>query len=125
MTKTEIAHQYIHFLENDETNKIIKLFAANGKVNSPLYGIKNAKAFYTLLNEDTLNSKLTINSIFENNATNSVALYFTFDWTLKNNKKVIFDVVDIIEFNEANEITLLTIIYDTVVARSLHEDVRP
>lgn len=121
----EIALKYIQFLEKGETENIIALFSSTGQVNSPLYGIKNAKTFYTQLNEDTLNSKLVVNNIFENTATNSIALYFTFHWTLKNNKKVVFDVVDIIEFNQNNEITMLTIIYDTVVARRLHEDVRP
>ena len=124
MSTKEIALKYIHFLENFETEKIIALFAVAGKVNSPLYGIRNAKEFYTLLDEDTLNSGLIVNSIFENKESNSIALYFTFHWTLKNNKKVVFDVVDIIEFNEKNEIVLLTIIYDTVIARNLHEDVR-
>lgn len=124
MTKIEIANQYIHHLENGETDKIVALFSDKGKVNSPLYGQKNANEFYNLLAEDTINSKLTVNTIFENDKSNSIALYFTFDWTLANNKKVIFDVVDIIEFNDKNKITLLTIIYDTVIARGLYEDIK-
>ncbi|WP_237270756.1 hypothetical protein [Tenacibaculum discolor] len=48
-----------------------------------------------------------------------MALYFTYKWTLKNNEKVEFDVVDIIELNSENKITKLKIIYDTVISRKL------
>ena len=119
-----IALNYIKFLENSETNKIIDLFAKNGKVNSPLYGIKGAQSFYNELARDTLNSKLKVNTIFEDNESRKVALYFTFHWTFLNKKEVVFDVVDIIEFNTSNEIISLTIIYDTVIARGLLNDMR-
>jgi len=50
---------------------------------------------------------------------NNIALYFTYKWTLKSNKIVEFDVVDIIELDSDNKIIKLKIIYDTVVARKL------
>ena len=124
MSLKTIALDYIKFLENSETDKIVALFSKNGKVNSPLYGTKDAYSFYNELAEDTLNSKLKVNAIFEDSESNSIALYFTFHWTLSNKKEVVFDVVDIIEFNSSKEITLLTIIYDTVIARGIFNDVK-
>lgn len=121
MTKKEIAKQYITHLENGNIEQIIALFNKNGIVDSPLYGIKKAAEFYLELNEDTTNSELSLLGIFEENDSNNIALYFTYKWTLKNNTKVAFDVVDIIEFDKQNKIKKLKIIYDTVIARKLIE----
>jgi hypothetical protein len=119
MTKKEIANKYIDYLEKGDIKKIINLFNDNGIVDSPLYGIKKADKFYHELSSDTSNSKLHLLGVFENNESNNIALYFTYKWTLKNNEKVEFDVVDIIEFDTNNKISKLKIIYDTVIAREL------
>ncbi|MFV9550730.1 nuclear transport factor 2 family protein [Algibacter sp. PT7-4] len=121
MTKKEVAKKYIDYLENGAIDSIINLFNTNGMVYSPLYGTKKAKDFYYELSNDTTNSKLKLLGIFEDNDTNNIALYFTYKWTLKTNKKVAFDVVDIIEFDAHNKISKLKIIYDTVNARKLLE----
>jgi hypothetical protein len=117
MSKKEIAKKYIEYLEQGNTEDIIDLFSTNGQVTSPIYGTKLASSFYNNLNEDTLNIKLIINGIFEEDSLNRIALYFEYNWTLKNKKNVTFDVVDIIEFNANNKITHLHIIYDTVKSR--------
>ena len=117
MTKHNIVKSYITFLENGEVEKIINLFTPQGVVHSPLYGTKSARDFYTILSNDTSNSELKINGIFEDQEANRLALYFNYKWTLKNNKVVVFDVVDIIYFNDANKIIELNIIYDTKTSR--------
>lgn len=124
MTKKEIANKYIDFLEKGDIENVINLFNQKGIVDSPLYGVKTAKDFYHELSNDTTNSQLHLLGIFEENESNSIALYFTYKWTLKNNEKVEFDVVDIIEFDENNKIGKLKIIYDTVIARKLIEQLQ-
>ena len=121
MNRREIAKEYIAHLENGNIEQVIALFNQDGIVDSPLYGIKKAGEFYLELYGDTSNSELHLKGIFEENDSNNLALYFTFKWTLKNNKKVEFDVVDIIEFDNQNKINKLKIIYDTVIARKLVE----
>lgn len=121
MNKKDIAKKYITHLENGNIEQVIALFTHDGIVDSPLYGIKKAGEFYLDLNNDTSNSELHLKGIFEENDSNSLALYFTYKWTLKNNQKVEFDVVDIIEFDSLNKINKLKIIYDTVIARKLVE----
>lgn len=71
------------------------------------------------MSNDTRNSQLHLLGIYEQNEANDIALYFTYQWTLKNNEEVKFDVVDIITFDSENKIIKLKIIYDTVVARKL------
>ncbi len=119
MDKKEIANRYLKYLENGNIEQVIDLFDKNGIVESPIYGIKKADEFYRELNNDTSNSELHLKGIFEQNDSNDLALYFTYKWTLKNNQKVEFDVVDIIEFDSKNKIKKLIIIYDTVLARKL------
>ena len=119
MTKKQIAKQYILYLEKGEVSKILSLFSEKGMVNSPLYGTKNAVDFYVELANDTASSELHIKGIFEDENSNQLALYFQYIWTLANHKKVTFDVVDILQFDEQNKIKNLNIIYDTVVARTL------
>ncbi|MDO6676500.1 nuclear transport factor 2 family protein [Tenacibaculum sp. 1B UA] len=122
MNKSEIAKKYLKHLENGNIEKVIDLFSSNGIVESPIYGIKKADVFYRELNNDTSNSELFLKGIFEQNDSNNLALYFTYKWTLKNNEKVEFDVVDIIELDSENKITELKIIYDTVISRKLIND---
>ncbi|SHI55666.1 nuclear transport factor 2 family protein [Algibacter luteus] len=121
MNKKEIAKDYITHLENGNIAQVIALFNQNGIVDSPLYGIKKADEFYLELNSDTSNSELSLLGVFEENNSNKLALYFTYKWTLKNNQRVEFDVVDIIEFDSQNKISKLKIIYDTVIARKFVE----
>jgi len=124
MTKKEIAQLYIEFLENGDINQIIKLFSNKGKVTSPIYGTKLASDFYKELDEDTLNSKLQFKGLFEEKDTQRIALYFKYNWTLKNNSYVEFEVVDIFEFDENNKIEHLKIIYDTVKSRVFIKDLK-
>lgn len=121
MTKKEIAIKYIDYLEKGDIKNVVNLFNIDGIVDSPLYGIKKADEFYYKLSSDTTNSQLHLLGIFEDGESNNLALYFTYKWTLKNNERVEFDVVDIIEFDLENKISKLKIIYDTVIARTLKE----
>ena len=118
-TKKEIAIKYLDYLEKGDIEQIIKLFNEQGIVDSPIYGIKKADAFYRELSGDTTNSELQLKGIFEETNSNKLALYFNYKWTLKNKQKVEFDVVDIIEFDASNMISKLKIIYDTVKSREL------
>lgn len=119
MSKKEISKKYLEYLDSGKIEQVIGLFNENGIVDSPIYGIKKAKEFYCELNNDTSNSELNLLGIFEEKESNKLALYFTYKWTLKNKRKVEFDVVDIIEFDSLNKISKLKIIYDTILAREL------
>ena len=122
MSKREIAKTYIEFLSKGDAASIIRLFADSGTVYSPIYGLKSAAKFYQNLFKDTNQSELAIKGIFEEADKNQLALYFEYKWTLKSGKLVIFDVVDILEFDEDFKIQKLTIIYDTVRSRKLVEE---
>ncbi len=119
--KKEVAKQYIEYLEKGNVQGIVDLFTTNGFVESPIYGRMNAKDFYKELLADTTKSELKLKRIFEDTATNCVALYFNYKWTMKNGETADFDVVDIINFDEQNKIEQLKIIYDTVKSRVIKQ----
>lgn len=122
MSNKEIANKYLEYLEKGDIDNVIGLFAVNGIVDSPIYGIKKADEFYRELSNDTINSELHFKRIFEQEDSNNLALYFTYKWTLKNKQIVEFDVVDIIDFDSNNKIKKLKIIYDTVHTRKIMAD---
>jgi hypothetical protein len=124
ITKKEVAIKYLDALEKGNIKTLLKLFTDKGTVDSPVYGVLNATKFYSQLNNDTVNSKLKLKGIFEESDSNKLALYFNYNWTLTNNKPVKFDVVDIIEFNESNQISNLKIIYDTVKSRAMVKELK-
>ncbi len=121
MSKRNIAIDYLKFLEQGNVPQIIALFHSEGMVDSPIYGSMKASLFYPKLNNDTQNSQLKLQGIFEDFETGNLAIYFNYIWTLKNSKQVVFDVIDILEFDTQYKIKKLKIIYDTVVARSLQK----
>lgn len=121
-THIEIARLYIDLLEKGDISSVISLFSDSGKVYSPIYGEKAAVDFYNDLAADTTESKLKINGIFEEPNSNRIALYFNYEWTLKNGEIVNFDVVDIIVFDDEEKISELRIIYDTVHSRGMVND---
>ncbi|MDH7445770.1 nuclear transport factor 2 family protein [Aquimarina sp. 2201CG14-23] len=119
MTKIEVAEHYLSFLEKGEVDKVIALFTDNGIVESPLYGVLPAREFYRVLAEDTNASELQLDGVFSENNSNRISVLFKYIWTLKNNTKVEFKVVDILEFSSENKIEKLIIIYDTIEARKI------
>ncbi len=122
MTNKTITQQYIQHLQQGDMQKVIALFTEDAKVQSPIYGTQNAREFYTNLASDTTQSELKIKGTFEETDSNRIALYFNYQWTLKNGKDINFDVVDIIDFDEDNKITNLQIIYDASISRKLVEE---
>lgn len=115
--KKRKAKAYIEHLSKGELQALLALFSKDAIVHSPVYGSKNYKDFYEELFNDTNNSTLEVKGIFEDNDSGHIALYFTYQWTLRDDKDIRFDVVDILEFDSDTNIHALTIIYDTVESR--------
>lgn len=124
MNKKIVARKYIEFLEKGDLNGINGLFHKDGIVESPIYGKMRASKFYKELLSDTTKSELEIKGIYEAPESNSIALFFNYKWTMKNNEIADFDVVDIIDLNNTSEIRNLKIIYDTVKSRRIMDKLK-
>lgn len=141
ITKEEAIKQYLKSLEIACYETIINLFSDGAMVKSPLYGSMPAAVFYKDLLNDTANSKITLKNIFLSKIDeHTAAAHFEYvwtlrddgaarrslpsrkarlngDWTLKDGKKVTFEVIDLFDFDPNNKIKQLTIIYDTYLIR--------
>lgn len=112
-----ICEKYIEYLSVGKLAELLDLFADDSMITSPLYGRQSATKFYNALFADTEKSVLEPRGTFYDDERGEIALYFTYQWSLKNGEVVEFDVVDIISFTLENKIASLKIIYDTVDSR--------
>ncbi|MEA3358278.1 MAG: nuclear transport factor 2 family protein [Thermodesulfobacteriota bacterium] len=120
MKTKEICKQYLDALNEGSLENVLSLFDSDAMVNSPLYGEVPAKTFYTDLFVDTNRSDTKLLNVFSSDRGKlTVALHFHYSWTLKNEKVVEFECVDVIEINpDTNKISKLKIIYDTAPLRA-------
>jgi hypothetical protein len=118
MTKKETAYAYLQHLGDGKLEALLSLFSEGAQIESPVYGQMSASDFYTQLFSDTTQSVLRLRGLFEDAESGRVALYFSYGWTLADGQEVNFDVVDILEFDPANRISRLKIIYDTIQSRA-------
>lgn len=116
-SKRDIAKLYIEALASGNQETICALFSDEAMVDSPIYGLLNAREFFKRLMADTKESRLVIHRIFEDTLSGELALYFEYKWQLNSEAQVHFDVVDIMRFDSDNSIVNLKIIYDTHQAR--------
>lgn len=126
MSKKNIVKAYFQGLEKGSYDDVIKLFASDARVNSPLYGQIDAAHFYKDLFSDTQNSKITLKNTFINPENDNIAAaHFVYSWTLKDGTLVNFECVDVFEFvPQGDKIRFLTIIYDTFHTRAGFKKVR-
>lgn len=120
----ELVSSYLAALERADVEGVLKLFAPNAIVHSPLYGPTPATEFYPALFADTGWSELTLLGVMEGRSqrgTPLVSFWFHFDWRLPSGTAAPFDVVDVAELAEDGRIDALRIIYDTVDVRPAFE----
>lgn len=110
--KRVLADSYLEFLAEGKVDSLVRLFAQDGVVISPIYGSKSALDFFNGLAADTDNSELKFKGFFEDSNSNRFALFFNYGWKMTNGNASNFDVVDIFELNEQGKIRTLQIIYN-------------
>ena len=115
----KLCKEYLKALNDGNLNNVLNLFTTDGVVISPLYGEMSANKFYTDLFNDTNRSDTRLLNIFISNMDDtSVALHFQYKWTLKSEKIVEFECVDVFEITEdEKQFKKLKIIYDTTPIR--------
>jgi hypothetical protein len=115
---------YFHALTTADAELAVSLFAADGRVHSPLYGLRPAAEFYPALFADTSRANLTLKSVMRGEDVNgaaTVSFWFHFDWHLPSGAAAPFDVVDVATLAADGKIQELHIIYDTVDVRPAFE----
>lgn len=124
MTIEELCKRYLAALNAGNLDGVLSLFAPKATIVSPLYGVVEAKEFYTGLFADTNRSVIKLMNIFMPIGNGqSVALHFHYTWTLKSGRVVQFECVDVFELTpDRQAFEKLTIIYDTAPIRADFEE---
>lgn len=114
----ETVAEYLRALEGGSAEAVLRLFAAGAMVHSPLYGEQPATEFYPALFADSSASRITPLIAFQGlPPAQAGAAYFRYHWTLANGELVVFDCVDVFQFDGQGLITDLRIIYDASETR--------
>jgi hypothetical protein len=108
-----LVEAYLGALSSADAELAISLFAADGIVDSPLYGQQAASDFYPALFADTAASVLTLRKTLLSADAATLAFWFDFDWVLANGTPAPFTVVDVAELDKNGLIQRLHIVYDT------------
>ncbi|MBW2991209.1 nuclear transport factor 2 family protein [Candidatus Woesearchaeota archaeon] len=119
-----IIKKYLKALEIGSYDNMIKLFAEDAIIFSPLYGKIKAVDFYKHLFKDTSESKITLINIFKSDNKFIGAGHFRYDWKLADGTPTSFECVDVFQFTEGGKIKQLTIIYDTAKIRPSFEKMK-
>lgn len=121
----EVVKSYLEALRRGSYEDIVRLFADDAVVVSPLYGRVRARDFYRELLEDTGRSEITLLNLFVCVDKSSVAAaHFRYTWTLRDGSSTSFECVDIFELAEDGRIEKLTIIYDAHKARQMLSEMK-
>jgi len=107
---------YLRALGTKDADLAISLFAPDGVVDSPLYGLLPAREFYPALFADTSASVVTLRKLLISDESSTIAFWFDFDWVLADGSPAPFTVVDVAELRDGL-ITALHIVYDTYPLR--------
>ena len=95
---------YLRALESGNDEDMIKLFAKDAVVFSPLYGEMKAINFYREVFKDTLRSKITLLNILRSRNPFIAAGHFRYEWVLKDGTPTYFECVDIFQFAQDGKI---------------------
>ncbi|WP_248239456.1 nuclear transport factor 2 family protein [Microbacterium kunmingense] len=126
MRPESIVTEYLSSLEAGDTTRILRLFATDAIIHSPLYGERSAADFYPALFADTEQSRLTLRSVMtgKRDGRDILSFWFDFDWVLASGEPAPFTVVDVAELDDAGLIERLHIVYDTAPIRGAFDALR-
>lgn len=109
-----VVRRYLRGLARADARAVLRLFAPDGEVLSPLYGRMRAAEFYPVLFAATARSRITLHHVLAGIADPStLAADFDYEWDLADGTAARFRCVDVFTFGADTRITQLAIIYDT------------
>ncbi len=111
---TSRVREYLSELQRGDAAAICKLFAPDAQVYSPLLGWVSPQPFFEKLSAVSGQSGITLIDVCVSATGDARATgYFVYEWALKDGRIVLFECVDVFEFDDEGRIARLVIIYDT------------
>ena len=109
--------RYLKGLDDSNLEEVLDLFSEDAMVVSPIYGKRAARDFYQALFDDTFSSNTSLLQTVIDELEGTMVLIFSYQWKLKDDRFLDFEVADFIHFDENGLIKQLSIFYDTFPLR--------
>lgn len=119
MPKQTLIKKFFQEIEKGHYDEVVKLFAPQGKIHSPIYGSMDAASFYKKLSIDAKATKIEIRNIFiDINNPHLAAAYIISSWGFKTGKSFNLEGINIFEFtSDEAQFQSVKFIYDTYTIR--------
>lgn len=116
----EVVRRYMQALAACDLDGLSALFTADAKVYSPLLGWVEPRMFFEKmcrLSDLQASWQKAHNTLVSCEDKPVMIKHFTYHWAVKDGRSTTFEVCDVFEFNERNQIVRETILYDTYQLR--------
>ena len=107
-----LAEEYLAAVHAEDLDRLMRLFAPDAEVHSPLYGVLRPEELYSRLFAETSRAVPTLRRVFRD-GDEAIAFWFDYAWTLGTGENATANAVNVAELNTEGLIERLYIIYDT------------
>lgn len=117
----EVITRYMQALAACDLDGLSSLFTADAQVYSPLLGWVEPRMFFEKmcrLSDLKASWQKPHNTLASCEGKPVLVKHFTYHWAVKDGRSTTFEVCDVFEFNEHNQIVRETILYDTYRLRA-------
>ncbi len=116
--KIAFVRSYFERLTLSDIDGIIGMFESDADVVSPFLGTMPVADFFAKLGSASRQNRLTVFDVLMDEAGDSAAAHFEYDWTLANGTRVVFQGIDYFRFGPSGKFASLAIFYDTHPVRA-------
>ncbi|NYH80761.1 ketosteroid isomerase-like protein [Actinopolyspora biskrensis] len=111
---SETVEHYVRLLDAGDVPGVLRLFAEEGVVSSPMQGKIPAREFYPELAATLQRAEITAQEVFVSTTDpHRAAVRFRYDWTAAADNPPNFDCIDVITLDADGLISELRFVYDT------------
>jgi hypothetical protein len=108
----DLVDEYFAALSTADLERMLRLFAPDAEVHSPLYGVISARELYSRLFAETDHADAALRRVFRDGDT-GVAFWFDYTWRLASGATAAVTAVNVAELDGDGLISGLWIVYDT------------
>lgn len=112
----DVIQKYMRALAAYDLDGLNSLFTEDAQIYSPLLGWLSPRVFFEkmcTISDGEKSGQIAHNTLISTEGRPVMIKHFTYNWAVKDGRKTTFEVCDVFEFNDKNQITKETIIYDT------------
>ena len=114
-SRERLIRSYLKAMERGDLAGVLSCFQQDAVIISPVYGLEHPARFYERLFADTIETSLSIHSIYASTQDETLWIaHFTYEWRRKSAPTIQTNLIDLFEFAEDDHrLKRLRIVFDT------------